>query len=274
MKFKAFLAGILIFSCFVCNAKAQTPEDIWREYQSLGPPLSELRFFYSSLKEPYRDLAIEYIAHSNKPFQPWTLISILQDLMVNLPGDSDNVFHELWRKLILVADSENISDLLADKNIDNLPANLNWFVEDVVRTFLRSDANFYSIRKVACYGPQRYKQIFLDKFFAFRPSSFQLASAIVYCGENRELFLEKFLNSPNVEKRDLLNVLEFIKDHPKLYDLYFRILLLHADELDNSDWFSFDNICATEPYCSFFSQFKFSATLERRTELLEMMKKK
>lgn len=83
MKFKIFLLGVLLIFCVAGSAQAQAPQDIWREYQFLKPPFSELRFAYVNFEEPYYSLAFKEIA--NMQFRPEELTYVLVDMMIRPP---------------------------------------------------------------------------------------------------------------------------------------------------------------------------------------------
>lgn len=274
MKFKIFLFYTLLMFCVVGSAKAQAPQDIWQEYLFLNPPFSELRNVYPVFEEPYYSLFFKEM--KNKSLQPDELRWLLVDMIFRLPDDHESLFREFWSRLSLVATEDNMLSLLTlnDGKIDKLPVNLNWFVDDVVSSFLRKEMDSFSLREMGCRGPKRYQQMFLEKFFARSPSSNELVSAAIICDEYQELFLKKLLNHPSTSKNDLINVLSVIDKYPTLRDQYFSLLLMRVNELDFNDIYFIASECKVESYCSFFAQLKFSAVLERRLKLLEIMRKK
>lgn len=254
------------------NVEAQTPEDIWQEYRFLKPPFSELIYAGIDFEEPYYSLSFKEFVNMYLP--PEDLIFVLTNMVSRLPNDFDYLFREFWNRLSLVASKDDMMLILIMSKIDKLPADLSWFVDDVAQMLLRRETEPYVIREVACHGPRKYRQEFLEKFFSLNPSSRQLASSVLICDEKKELFLRKLLNHHDLDRKDLINVLVFIDKYPTLYDQYFSRLLMRQNEFDANELEFIRVTCKTEPYCSFFQQFKFSAVLERRQELLKIMQKR
>lgn len=165
--------------------------------------------------------------------------------------------------------------LLTANKITKLPANLNWFVDNVADNLLRREISSFSAREVGCGGPERYQQVFMKRFFALNHSSFELATAVIYCDEYREFFMAKLFNHPDLSIRDLIDVVAYVDKYPMLHDLYFSQLLMHQNELSFDNLVFIESECKIKPYCYFFTQLRFSAALQRRQELLlKMMKKK
>lgn len=271
MKLNSFLTAVLIIF-FIGNAEAQTPEEIWQEYKLLYKSPNELLLHYSVLDEPYYSWALAELA--TKPTNSVFLSYIFTDMINRLPKNSDYIFREFWHRFGPVAPEYTLKWLLINPNTKELPESLNWFIDDVVNTLLRKEINNDTAWFVGCLGPKRYRNNFLERFFAGNPLTFELAAAVTNCDENKELFLTKLLNRPDLIKMNLLDVLLFIDKFPKFYDQYFSLLLLYGDELNRDDINFIENTCKTEPYCPLFSQFKFSAVLERREKLIEIMKNK
>lgn len=274
MKLKICLVGVFVVFFAVGSVQAQTPEEVWREYQFLNPSPSELQRMYSILDEPYYSLMLKRLTETETPSNPKELIWLLVDMINRLPRDHDNLFRGFWRRFSLTATQDDLFFILTNYKIDKLPTSLDWFIDDVVDTFWRRETSLFAIRGVACNGPKIYQQIFLEKFFALNPSSYELALAVPICDENRKLFLEKLFVHPDLTKQDLIDVLVFVNRYPVLYDHYFSLLLTRQNELDINDLSFIENTCHAGSYCSFFAQLKFSALLQRRQELIEIMRKK
>ena len=274
MKLKICLVVIFMIFLVAGNAKAQMPEEIWREYQFLDPFSPELRRMYSLFDEPYYSLALKRLAETKILSDSQQLSFLLSEMINRLPYDYDNLFREFWNHLSLTATQSDLLNILVNYKIDNLPTNLNWFIDDVVDAFWREETDSYAIRNVACNGPKRYQQMFLEKFLALNPFSHELVLAIIFCDENKELLLTKLLIHPDLTKEDLLGVLFLINGYPVLYDQYFSLLMIRQNELTVDELSFIENTCRVDSYCLFFAQLKFSATLQRKKELLEIMRKK
>lgn len=275
MKLKICLAAVFAIFFAVGSVQAQTPEEIWREYQFLNPPPSELKKAYLILEEPYYSLVLKRLAETKTPSSPLELSFLLADMISRPPrDDSDNIFREFWRRLSLTASQDDLLHILTNYKIDKLPASLEWFIDDVVNTFWRRETSLYAIRRAACDGPKRYQQMFLEKFFVLNPSSHELVSEVLICDEKKELFLKKLLIHPDLTKQNLIDVLVFVNRYPMLYDHYFSLLLTRQNELDINDLVFIEEGCRAGSYCSIFTELKFSALLQRRQELIEIMRKK
>ena len=111
-------------------------------------------------------------------------------------------------------------------------------------------------------------------YFSLNPSSYNLASSVLSCDKNKKLFLTKLLAHPDLTKRDLLDVLGAVECCLELHDYFFSLLLARQNELDINDLAFIENSSFKGSYHSIFSQLRFSAGLQRRQELLEIMRKK
>lgn len=123
-------------------------------------------------------------------------------------------------KLVFEASEYSLRDLLVNQKINELPQSLNWFIDEVIDTFLRKETSAAIAFDLVCHGPKKYKKTFLEKFFAKNPESFELALAVISCDNEyyKEVFLIELLKYPQLRKQDLLDVLVFIDKFPKLYD--------------------------------------------------------
>ncbi|MEK7502927.1 MAG: hypothetical protein AAB556_00595 [Patescibacteria group bacterium] len=271
MKLRVILAGFLLIFCVVNNAEAQMPEDVWREYQHLKPPYFELRNVVFGFKEPYYSLALKELTKVR--LEPIQITFLLLDMMNKVPQhDTDIIFYQFWSHLRLTASKEDLTTLLASQGINKLPSSLDWFVDDAVKTLLQKELDFYATRRVGCDGHKKYRHIFLEKFLSLGPPPRELASTISLCKENNELFLKMLLNHPDVSKEDLLDVLGVMEKYKDFYDQYFSLLLLRQNEFIGYEFAFIKEICKAEPYCSLFDSRNFSAVLERREKLLEIMR--
>lgn len=277
MKFKIFLAGFLACLFWTQNSNAQTPEDIWNEYLFLKPSFSELKDKYPLFNEPYYSLALKEM--KNESLNPNDLKWLLIQMMQRLPDDYDSLFREFWGRLSSFGTKDDLFALLSltNNDISKLPITLNWFVDDVVSTLLRKGTDVYMDRDLACFGPNKYRSMFFEKFFDRNPSTNELVNGATTCQSNEkfaEVFIKNLLNHSDTTKTDLLNLLSSIEKFPLFHDHYFSLLMMYSNELDFGDLLFIEAVCKTEPYCSFFSRLKLSATVERRRELSQIMEKK